>query len=44
MSCTGIALRAAAGRTNPFWNLAGAAAIGLAACDLANGDECECSE
>ncbi|ANO52656.1 RHS repeat-associated core domain-containing protein [Woeseia oceani] len=41
---TDAALRAAAGRTNPYFNAAGAAAAGLGANDLANGDECECSQ
>ena len=38
------ALRAGAGRTNRYFNTAGAAAVGLGANDLANGDECECSQ
>jgi len=41
---TDAALRAAAGRTNPYANAAGAGLAGLGANDLANGDECECSQ
>ena len=41
---TDAALRAAAGRTNPLANAAGAVAAGLGANDLANGNECECSQ
>ena len=41
---TDAALRAAAGRTNPYFNAAGAAVAGLAINDLVNGDECECSQ
>jgi RHS repeat-associated protein len=41
---TDAALRAAAGRTNPYFNAGGAFVAGIAANDLANGDECECSQ
>jgi len=41
---TDAALRTGAGTTNRYFNATGAAAVGLGANDLANGDECECSQ